>query len=88
MPASAPQPRSYKSGDERAHWRSRLVAEKALTEEAADDLDNTIKLEVAEAARFALESEDPAPESIFEDVYWEIDHQTEAGQSGRHFFGD
>ena len=90
--------KKYRSADEieryKTHhdpirlWRSRLVGEKVLTEEAADELDAAVKLEVAEAARFALESEDPAPESIFEDVYWEIDHQTEAGQSGRHFFGD
>ena len=90
--------KKYRSADEielyKTHhdpirlWRSRLVGEKILTEEAADELDAMIKQEVAEAARFALESEDPAPASVFEDVYWEVDHQTEAGQTGRHFFGD
>jgi len=90
--------KKYRSSDEieryKTHhdpirlWRSRLVGEKALTEEAADELDTAVKQEVAEAARFALESDDPAPGSIFEDVYWEVDHQTEAGQSGHHFFGD
>ena len=90
--------KKYRSADEIDHykthhdpirlWRKRLVEEEVLTEEAADELDATVKQEVADAAQFALESEDPAPESIFEDVYWEVDHQTEAGQSGCHFFGD
>ena len=90
--------KKYRSADEieryKTHhdpirlWRSRLVDEKVLTEEAADELDNAVKLEVAEAAQFAIDSDDPAPETIFEDVYWEVDNQTEAGQSGRHFFGD
>ena len=69
-------------------WRKRLANEKILTEEAADELDNAIKQEAAEAARFAIESDAPTPETIFEDVYWEVDNQTEAGQTGRHFFGD
>ncbi len=69
-------------------WRSTLIAEKLLTEEAADAVDNEVKEEVAEAARFALASDNPAPETIFEDVYWEVDNQTESGQRGRHFFGD
>lgn len=69
-------------------WRKRLVEEKILTEEAIDELDAGIKQEAAAAAQFALESEDPAPETIFEDVYWEVDNQTESGQNGRHFFGD
>jgi len=69
-------------------WRRRLVEEKILTEEAIEEIDAEVKEEVAAAGQFALESEPPAPESIFEDVYWEVDHQTEAGQTGRHFFGD
>jgi len=68
--------------------RRRLVEEKILTEEAIEEIDAEVKEEVAAAGQFALESEPPAPESIFEDVYWEVDHQTEAGQTGRHFFGD
>ena len=90
--------KKYRSAEEIEHykthhdpirlWRKRLVDEKVLTEEAADELDAAVKKEVAEAAEFALGSDDPAPESIFEDVYWEVDNQTEAGQSGRHFFGD
>jgi len=69
-------------------WRARLAEEKILTVEAADELDNKIKQDAAAAGQFALDSEDPAPGTIFEDVYWEVDNQTEAGQTGRHFFGD
>lgn len=90
--------KKYRSAEEIEHykthhdpirlWRKRLVDENILTEESADEIDAAVKQEVAEAAQFALDSEDPAPESIFEDVYWEVDNQTEAGQTGRHFFGD
>ena len=30
----------------------------------------------------------PTVESIFEDVYYEVDHKTEAGKTGRFFFND
>ena len=30
----------------------------------------------------------PSDESIFEDVYFEVDRQTEAGRTGKHFFHD
>jgi pyruvate dehydrogenase E1 component alpha subunit len=90
--------KKYRSGEEielhKAHhdplrlWRKQLLDENILTDEAADELDAKIKQEAADAAQFALDSEPPAPETIFEDVYWEVDNQTEAGQTGRHFFGD
>lgn len=69
-------------------WRARLIEEKVITDEAADALDARIKEEVAAAGQFAVDSASPAPQTIFEDVYWEVDSQTEAGQTGRHFFGD
>jgi len=69
-------------------WQKRLIEEGVVTAEAIEQLDNTIKEEANAAAQFALDSEPPAPESIFEDVYWEVDNQTEAGSTGRHFFGD
>ncbi|TSA36214.1 MAG: pyruvate dehydrogenase (acetyl-transferring) E1 component subunit alpha [Verrucomicrobiaceae bacterium] len=69
-------------------WRKQLVDEKVITEEAADELDAAVKQETAAAGEFALAAEAPDPASIFEDVYWEVDNQTEAGQTGRHFFGD
>lgn len=44
--------------------------------------------EAKDASAFARESPYPARESITEDVYWEVDHQTAAGTTGRHFFND
>lgn len=69
-------------------WRRRLIEEGVITEEKADELDNAAKEEAATAAQFAIDSENPEPASIFDDVYWEVDNQTEAGRTGRHFFGE
>ena len=69
-------------------WKKRLLAEGVLTEAEAEAIDEEVKAETNAAAAFALESEAPAPETIFEDVYWEVDNNTEAGSTGRHFFGD
>ncbi len=90
--------KKYRSADEieryKTHhdpirlWRKRLIDEGVITEEKADELDNQAKEEAAEAAQFAIDSDNPAPESIFDDVYWEVDNKTEAGQTGRHFFGE
>ncbi len=86
---SAEEIESYKTHHDPIRlWRRRLVEEKILTEEAIEEIDAKVKEEVAAAGQFAVDSEPPAPESIFEDVYWEVDNQTEAGQTGRHFFGD
>jgi pyruvate dehydrogenase E1 component alpha subunit len=69
-------------------WRKRLVEEGVITDEQADAIDAEVKKEVAAAATFAIDSPTPEPDSIFEDVYWEVDNDTEAGGTGRHFFGD
>ena len=42
----------------------------------------------ANSAQFADESPIPSDASIFEDVYFEVDRQTEAGRTGKHFFND
>lgn len=90
--------KKYRSADEieryKTHhdplrlWRKRLVDEGVLTDADADQLDADIKQEITEAADFAIQSPNPSPESIFEDVYWEIDNKTESSQNGRHFFSD
>jgi len=69
-------------------WKKRLLEEGVTTDAAMDAMDNEIKLEANASAEFALASENPTPESIFEDVYWEVDNNTEAGNTGRHFFGE
>jgi pyruvate dehydrogenase E1 component alpha subunit len=90
--------KKYRSADEieryKTHhdplrlWRKRLVDEGVLTEADADQLDAEVKQEITDAADFAIQSPNPSPESIFEDVYWEIDNKTAASQNGRHFFSD
>jgi len=69
-------------------WRNRLIEEGVLTDEEADAIDKEAKQEANASATFAMESPIPTVESIFEDVYWEVDHNTEAGNTGRHFFND
>ncbi len=67
-------------------WRRILLEEKVLTEEQANEIDNEAKKEAADAGKFADDSNYPPPEAIFDDVYWEVDNDTEAGRTGTHFF--
>lgn len=69
-------------------WRRRLVEEGVLTDEEAEKIDKEAKKEADAAGKFAIESEFPSEESIFEDVYWEVDEGTESGRTGKHFFND
>ncbi len=69
-------------------FKARLIGEKVLTEEQFEAIDAEEKAAANEAAVFAEESAPPTPESIFEDVYFEVDRQTEAGRTGRHFFNN
>lgn len=78
---------SYKRDfDPIAVWRSRLIEEGVLSEEDAKAIDRAAKEEADAAAVFADESPYPEVSSIKEDVYWEVDNGTPAGQTGRHFF--
>ena len=69
-------------------WRRRLIDEAVFTDVEADAIDKEAKQAATEAAKFADESPIPTVESIFEDVYWETDNNTEASKIGRHFFND
>jgi pyruvate dehydrogenase E1 component alpha subunit len=69
-------------------WKSRLLQEGVLTEERYDEIDQAARHEAEDSARFAEESPLPADSSITEDVYFEVDRQTVAGRTGRHFFND
>jgi pyruvate dehydrogenase E1 component alpha subunit len=70
------------------HYKRRLIEEAVLTEENYEKIDEAAKSEAAAAAQFADESPVPLEESITQDVYFEVDRQTEAGRTGRHFFND
>ena len=69
-------------------WEKQLLGEKVITEEGIEKIDAEAKAEAAAAADFAIESPWPTAETIFEDIYHEVDHQTEAGRTGRHFFSE
>ncbi len=69
-------------------WKRTLLAEGVVTEAELAGIDRAARQEAEAAAEFAKASPYPEPESIFEDVYWEVDNRTEAGQTGRHFFND
>ncbi|MEN9990783.1 MAG: pyruvate dehydrogenase (acetyl-transferring) component subunit alpha [Verrucomicrobiota bacterium] len=69
-------------------FRNRLIAEGVLTQEEADAINKAAADEAAAAVAFADASPNPPVESIMDDIYWEVDNQTEAGRTGRHFFND
>lgn len=67
-------------------FKQRLIEEKNLTEEQYEALNEEIVAEIDASLTFADESPLPTDENIFEDVYFEVDRQTEAGRTGKHFF--
>ncbi len=69
-------------------WKETLFEEKVITEEEAKSIDQAAKEEAASSVEFAEQSPFPPKEEIFTDIYWEVDNNTEAGQTGRHFFND
>jgi pyruvate dehydrogenase E1 component alpha subunit len=69
-------------------WKRVLLEEGITTEDELKKIDKEAQKEADASADFAKVSPYPEPESIFEDVYWEVDNKTEAGQTGRHFFND
>ena len=69
-------------------WQNQLLSEKVITQTQIEKIDAEAKAEAAAAAEFGIASPWPSEESIFEDIYHEVDHQTQAGQTGRHFFSE
>ena len=69
-------------------FKKRLIEETVLTEAQFEEISDAAKAEAEAAARFAEESPVPTDANIFEDVYFEVDRQTEAGRTGKHFFHD
>ncbi|MBV8378018.1 MAG: pyruvate dehydrogenase (acetyl-transferring) E1 component subunit alpha, partial [Verrucomicrobia bacterium] len=60
--------------------------ERILTETEIENIDVAAKEETNEAVKFAEESAFPPENEIMSDVYWEVDHQTDAAKYGRYFF--
>lgn len=69
-------------------WEKHLLEEKLINEEQIAALDAEVKAEADAAVKFAKESPLPAPADIYADVYYEVDRQTPAGRTGKHFFND
>ncbi len=67
-------------------WSRRLLEEGILTEGEIEDIDVEAKEETNEAVKFAEESAFPQENEILSDIYWEVDHQTDAAKNGRYFF--
>jgi len=67
-------------------WRQTLLAEDIITDDDYQQLSKEAKQEAENAADFAERSEWPPESDITADVYWEVDQETEAGLTGRHFF--
>ena len=69
-------------------FKKRLIKEGVTTDEQYEAIDEEAKAEAAAASVFAEQSPLPSEAAIFEDVYFEVDRQTEAGRTGKHFFND
>jgi pyruvate dehydrogenase E1 component alpha subunit len=69
-------------------FKRRLIEERVLTEEHFEQIEDAAKAEAEASAEFADQSPIPNEASITEDVYFEVDRQTEAGRTGKHFFND
>lgn len=69
-------------------WQSRLLEEGVITEPQVGELDAAAQAEVNAAVEFAGASALPDPADIFSGVYFEVDHQTLAGRTGKHFFNE
>ncbi|MEM7696804.1 MAG: pyruvate dehydrogenase (acetyl-transferring) E1 component subunit alpha [Verrucomicrobiota bacterium] len=67
-------------------WKATLADEGIITEEDVKTINKEARKEANAAAEFAHNSPYPEPSAILEDVYWEVDNNTPAGRSGRHFF--
>lgn len=62
-------------------WQQQLLKEKILTEAEIEKMDEAAKEEAAASVTFAEASPWPDPQSIFEDIYSQVDQ-------GTHFFSD
>jgi len=67
-------------------WKNRLVEGGLITEDDFKAMNKEAGKEADDAAEFAEKSAFPEEHEMFDDVYWEVDNNTEAGRSGRHFF--
>jgi pyruvate dehydrogenase E1 component alpha subunit len=63
-----------------------LLNEGLITEDQVEEIDREAKEETNSAVQYAEESPFPDESDILTDVYWEVDHGTDAAKYGRYFF--
>ncbi|MCB1079896.1 MAG: pyruvate dehydrogenase (acetyl-transferring) E1 component subunit alpha, partial [Verrucomicrobiae bacterium] len=78
--------RQMNEHDPLTRWKDQLISEGHVTEDSFKAMMKEAGEEAEAAAQFAQQSPFPDESEILDDVYWEVDHQTEAGRTGRHFF--
>lgn len=69
-------------------WQQCLIEESIIAEEQVTEMDAAAQAEADAAVEFAKASPLPELADVFADVYCEVDRQTLAGQTGKHFFND
>jgi pyruvate dehydrogenase E1 component alpha subunit len=69
-------------------YQAWLISEKVITDAQVKEIYKAATAEAEASMDFSEASPYPEPETIFEDVYWEVDNKTTAGATGRHFFND
>jgi len=67
-------------------WKKTLIDEGVISEDDYKAIHKEAGDEAKKAAEFAAKSDYPDESEIFDDVYWEVDNNTAAGRTGRHFF--
>ena len=67
-------------------WKKTLLEEGVITEDDYKKINREAGDEANAAADLAEKSPFPDESEIFDDIYWEVDNNTEAGRTGRHFF--
>jgi len=69
-------------------WQRQLVEEGIIDDATADAMVKEARAEAEEAAKLADEAAPPELSEAYDDIYFEIDHRTEAARHGRYFFND
>ncbi len=80
---------AYRKSHDPLHlWEQCLIEEGVLTDQQIEEMDAAAGAEANAAVQFAKESPLPEQADIYADVYYEVDHQTPSGRTGKHFFND
>lgn len=69
-------------------WKNLLISDNVISEDDFKQMSDDARKEANDSADFAKQSGYLEVEDITGDVYWEVDNNTESGQTGKHFFND